>query len=366
MTYDYAIVGAGFTGGTCAALLKDRGKSVLVVDERGVIGGTSADIMDDLGYITSLFGPHAFHTNSIQVINFLSRFTEWEHYVQISKTIYGGELYDIPINANTIEKFFKVDLPDEYACETFLREKRIVCDDITNSLQLGLSTMGRELFEAFYWNYTCKQWDRTPDKLHRSVVGRLPVRTSRDNRYFTDAFQKMPKEGYTAMITKMFECCDIEMNRKVTAKEMLDSAKHVIWTGPFDEAFDHKHGYLSWRGLHWKWTVSDKQLPAAVVHETSMEVPWVRSMDTSYFNNRFNGQTHIIREYSNSDEAYYPILKPNTDAVLEAYKREAEEQPRISCLGRMGRFKYINMDQAVSDALAFMERHTRADLHPIV
>ena len=364
--YDYVIVGAGFTGATIANILSTRGKYCLVVDSRDYVGGTSADHVNVNGLLAPRFGPHAFHTNSVHVWNYLNKFADFNDYVQVSKTRHKGELYDIPLNANTIEKFFDTTFASEVEVRKFVEDKQSKFASVLNSEDLALSTMGRELYKAFYAGYTEKQWAESASSLNRAVLGRVPVRFNRDNRYFTDKFQGLPIGGYSQLIRRMLDGIDVQLLTTITIKEALDEGAHVVWTGPLDEAFAERHGALDWRSVYWEETHSDITLPAAVVHEADIEVPYTRTTDVGYFDalagkGNLKRTTHLT-EYSCQytdpkcgGEKFYPVVRPHTDHLLNKYKLLAANLARVSFMGRMGSFNYLNMDQAVSMALAYCD-----------
>jgi UDP-galactopyranose mutase len=366
MKVDVAIVGAGLTGCTIAERFKSRGKNVHVFDSRDRVGGTSADKIDNNGMLAPLYGPHAFHTNSDRVWEYLSSFTRFIPYEQKSLTFHKDEFYQIPINASTIEKFF--DRSFEFASEVqrYLDDIRDVKRQVKNSYDFAIAAMGEKLYAAFYEEYTFKQWGCYADRLHRSVLGRIPIRTNRDPRYFTDKHQGLPAFGYTDMMLMMLGDAYITLNKKVTLKEMQDYAPIVIWTGPLDEAFEYCFGPLEWRSLRWEIQNAIRPSIAAVVHYPDMDVPWTRVTDVSYFDGfgkpNMDEPTNLHYEFScdpgSDHEKFYPILRPEVSEVFENYlDASADVRRGTYFLGRMGRFKYINMDQAVSSALSFMDEH---------
>ncbi len=250
--YDFLIVGAGFAGAVLAERLAvDGGYRVLVVDRRPHIAGNAYDVPDAAGVLIHQYGPHIFHTNSDQVLAYLSRFTDWRPYEHRVLAHWNGQLLPVPINRTTINKFFGLDLATDDAAEAFLNQQAEIVPQIRTSEDVVVGRVGRPLYEAFFRGYTRKQWGVDPSELDKSVTARVPVRTNTDDRYFNDRHQLMPKHGYTAMFERLLDHPDITVRTGTEYRDVMAHvrARHVIFTGPIDEFFDYRFGRLPYRSL---------------------------------------------------------------------------------------------------------------------
>ncbi len=354
-SYDYIVVGAGFAGAVLAERLANSlSKRVLVVDKRPHIAGNAYDYYNEDGILVHLYGPHIFHTASQKVFDYLSRFTEWRPYEHRVLASVDGKLLPIPINLDTINQLYGLDL-DEAGMEKFLAERAEPRATIRTSEDIVVSKVGRELYEKFFRNYTRKQWGMDPSELDSAVAGRIPVRFNHDDRYFSDAFQAMPLEGYTRMFERMLKHPRITVMTSTDYREII--AEHpqakMIYTGPVDEFFDFRFGRLPYRSLDFKHETHDTEQfqPAAVVNYPN-EHAYTRITEFKYLTGQENAKTSIVYEYpSGEGEPYYPVPRPENQQIYEMYRELAERTPNVYFCGRLANYKYFNMDQVVAQAL---------------
>src|SRR4051794_23848019 len=268
--FDYLIVGAGFAGSVLAErLARVANKRVLICDKRNHIGGNAYDHYNDEGILVHKYGPHIFHTNSKDVFEYLSQFTEWRQYEHHVIASVDGMLVPIPISLETINKLYNLNL-NSTEMQAFLDKLAEPCDKIRTSEDVVVSKVGRELYEKLFRNYTRKQWVLDPSELEAAVTARLPVRTNRDTRYFTDTYQAMPLRGFTRMFENMLDHPNIKIVLNADYREIADDVtyREMIYTGPIDEFFDYRYGKLPYRSLHFKHETHDKEWfqPEAVVN----------------------------------------------------------------------------------------------------
>lgn len=356
------VVGAGFAGSVVARELADAGKSVLVIDKRNHIGGNAYDELDSNGILVHRYGPHIFHTNSKQVFDYLSRFTGWRKYEHRVMSCVDGIMYPFPVNRLTLNQVFGVNLP-ESKVQSFLDCIRRT--DITrpqNTEELVLSTLGERLYKLFYYEYTRKQWGLEPRELKTSVAARIPVRTNDDDRYFTDAYQAMPDNGYTCLFKKLLDSPNIEvrLNTHFLLLDHNQKFEHVFYTGPIDEYFRHSFGKLPYRSLrfeHYHYSEKDSLLPTATVNYPN-ENAITRATEFKKITGQLVRGTSIVREYPVAHgDPYYPIPTDENEELYRKYRHLSNQNKDVTFLGRLGRYKYYNMDQVVAEAL------TVADLY---
>lgn len=357
MKYDYLIVGAGFAGSVMAERLASQlNKKVLVVEKRNHIAGNAYDEYDEHGILVHRYGPHIFHTNSKEVFEYLSLFTEWIPYEHRVLAKIGNELYPIPINRITINKLYNLDLKtDEEVKEYFerVKEKRF---PILNSEDIIVNQVGKDLFEKFFKHYTKKQWNLEAKELSPSVCGRIPVRTNDDCRYFTDKYQFMPKNGYTKMFEKLLNHKNIEVILNTDYKTILDSVKFdkMIYTGPIDYFFDYKFGKLPYRSIRFEFkNLNQKQFQqTAVYNHVEPNTNYTRVTEYKYLTAQKSKSTTISYEFSEKEgEPFYPVHTEENRKRYNNYKRESEKIKNIVFCGRLAEYKYYNMDQVVARSL---------------
>ena len=353
--YDFLIVGAGFSGAVLAErLATESGKKVLLVDKRSHIGGNAYDEVNADGLLIHPYGPHIFHTASQKVVEYLSRFTEWRSYEHRVLASVDGKLVPIPINMETIEKLYGLEL-DVEGMEAFLSERAEKREPIRTSEDIVISKVGRELYEKFFRNYTRKQWGVDPSELDSSVAGRIPVRFDRDDRYFSDAFQAMPLHGYTAMFQKMLANPKITVMLNTDYREIAGeySFDRMVYTGPIDEFFDFRFGRLPYRSLQFKHETHNQEQfqPVGVVNYPN-DHGYTRITEFKYLTGQQHEKTSIVYEYPMAEgDPYYPVPRPENARVYELYRELADATQDVYFCGRLANYKYFNMDQVVAQAL---------------
>src|SRR5215213_2431924 len=354
--FDYLIVGAGFAGSVLAErLAAGAGKHVLIVDKRPHIGGNAYDHYNDDGILVHKYGPHIFHTNSREVFTYLSRFTEWFPYQHRVRAWVDGQQVPIPINLDTINRLYGTSFTSFELAEFFksLAEPR---EAIKTSEDVIVSKVGRELYEKFFKNYTRKQWGMDPSQLDASVTARVPVRTNRDDRYFTDTYQAMPRLGYTKMFERMLSSPKIHilLNSDYRQIRSLIPHQYLIFTGPVDEYFDYCFGKLPYRSLRFEWETRDvaQAQPAPVINYPN-DFLYTRVTEFKYLSGQEHAKTTLVYEHPTAEGVpYYPVPTAANAALYAKYEALANETPDVKFLGRLGTYKYYNMDQVVAQALA--------------
>jgi UDP-galactopyranose mutase len=352
--FDYLVVGAGYAGSVLAErLARGSGKQVLVVDRRQHIGGNAYDHYDDSGILVHRYGPHIFHTNSKEVFEYLSRFTEWRQYQHKVLASVDGQLVPVPINLDTINTLYGLKL-NAFEMEEFLASRAERIDQIRTSEDVVVSKVGRELYEKFFRNYTRKQWGLDPSELDAQVTARVPTRTNRDDRYFTDTFQAMPRHGFTRMFANMLDHPNIKVMLNTDYRDVKDCIpyKEVIFTGPIDEYFDYEFGRLPYRSLEFKHETLNtvQHQPVAVVNYPN-EYSFTRVTEFKYLTGQEHPKTSIVYEYPQSEgDPYYPIPRRENADMYRQYQ-ELAAQTGIHFVGRLATYKYYNMDQVVAQAL---------------
>lgn len=353
--YDILVVGAGFAGAVLAErFAADSGKRVLIVDRRPHIGGNAYDHQDAAGILVHRYGPHIFHTNSDEIFAYLSRFTQWRPYEHRVLASVQGKLLPMPINRSTLNGLYNLNLKDEAAAAAFLAE-RAEPRELRSSEDVVIAAVGQELYRAFFQGYTRKQWGLDPSQLDKSVTLRVPTRTCTDDRYFLDRHQAMPRDGYTAMFTAMLDHPNITIETDADFRDVDSSAAHIIYTGPIDEYFNHRFGPLPYRSLRFEHRTVDQQTfqPVAVVNYPAESVPYTRITEYKKLTGQEHAQTSISYEYPQAQgDPYYPIPAPENQTLYLRYRALAEALPDVSFVGRLGTYKYYNMDQVVGQALA--------------
>jgi UDP-galactopyranose mutase len=359
--YDYLVVGAGFAGSVIAErLAAGLGKKVLLIDRREHIGGNAYDHLDEAGVMVHRYGPHIFHTNAQRIVDYLSRFTEWRPYEHRVLARVDEHLVPIPINLTTLNTLYGLAMTSEEA-EVFLAERAEPVSSIRTSEDVVINQIGRELYEKFFRGYTRKQWGLDPSDLDKSVTSRIPTRTSEDDRYFTDTFQMMPRDGYTRMFERMLDHPNIDILLNTDFKQVREAIahRHLIYCGPIDEYYEFRFGHLPYRSLRFQHeTVKQAEYqPVAVVNFPDQSVPYTRITEYKHLTGQTHALTSISYEFPCDDgDPYYPVPRPENAELYKRYKALADETANVTFLGRLGTYKYYNMDQVVGQALALYQR----------
>jgi len=359
VVYDYLVVGAGFAGSTVAERLASQCDArVLVVDTRPHIGGNAYDPLDEHGIRIHRYGPHIFHTSSARIVDYLSSFTQWRPYEHRVLAHVGQREVALPICSRTIAGLYGLDL-DPAQMAAFFEHRRVEVGSIRNSEDAMLARVGRELYELLFAQYTRKQWGLEARELDASVCGRVPVRTSDDDRYFSDWFQAMPRDGYESMFRRMLAHPNIDLALGVSFEEAADRAHfdRLIYTGPIDAYFGNCFGALPYRSLEFEFETLkvERFQNVAVVNYPGAE-PFTRISEYKHLTGQVHPFTTISREYPRpSGEPYYPIPRAENRALYAKYAAKAAATANVTFVGRLAEYRYYNMDQVVASALATFE-----------
>ena len=360
--FDCLIVGAGFAGSVLAErLANDAGMKVLIIDKRAHIGGNAYDHYNDAGILAHKYGPHIFHTNSREVFEYLSRFTDWRPYEHRVLASVDGQLVPIPINLDTVNRMYGLNLTS-FQVEEFFKSVAEPKENIRTSEDVIVSKIGRELYEKFFRNYTRKQWGLDPSELDASVTARVPTRTNRDDRYFTDTYQAMPLHGYTRLFENMLDHPNIKVMLNADYREVSEFVPHreVIYTGPVDEYFDYRYGKLPYRSLQFKHETINTPVyqPAPVVNYPNEHL-YTRITEFKYLTGQEHPKTSIVYEFPCAEgDPYYPVPRPENAEVYKKYQALAAATTGVHFVGRLATYKYYNMDQVVAQALTLYSKLT--------
>lgn len=354
--FDFLVVGAGFAGSVIAERLASQaGKKVLLVDKRNHIGGNAYDHYDEAGILVHKYGPHIFHTNSLDVFNYLSQFTEWRNYQHRVLASVDGQYFQLPVNLNTVNEMYGLNLTSS-ELNDFFASKAEPVKEIRTSEDVVVSKIGRELYEKFFKGYTIKQWGMDPSALNASVAARVPTRTNKDDRYFTDSYQAMPLHGYTKMFERMLNNPNIKIMLNTDYKEIMNeiSYKKLVFTGPIDEYFDYRFGNLPYRSLEFKFETHDQE----VFQQTGTinypnDYAFTRITEFKYLTGQQHSKTSLVYEFPKAEgDPYYPIPKPCNTELYDRYNALASGIKNTYFVGRLASYKYYNMDQVVAQALS--------------
>ena len=361
--YDYLVVGSGLYGAIFAHEAKEHGKSVLVVDKRPNIAGNIYTENIE-GINVHKYGAHIFHTNNKKVWNYITQFAEFNRFTNSPVANYKGELYSLPFNMYTFNKMWGVVTPEEAAAKIEEQRKEITGEP-KNLEEQAISLVGRDIYEKLIKGYTEKQWGRDCKNLPSFIIKRLPVRLTFDNNYFNALYQGIPIGGYTKMIANLLDGIEVRLNTDYLANKVeLDAlADKVVYTGPIDAYFDYKLGTLEYRSVRFESEILDK--PSfqgnAAVNYTDRETPWTRIIEHKWFefgkdeNGNDLPKTIISREYSSEwkpgDEPYYPVNDAKNSLLYSEYKKLADAEGKVIFGGRLGEYKYYDMDQVIAAVL---------------
>ncbi len=360
--YDYLVVGAGFAGSVLAERLASQHDArVLVIDKRPHIAGNAYDHHDKAGVLIHQYGPHIFHANSDEIVDYLSQFTRWRPYEHRVLAKVRGQLVPIPINRTTLNQLFGLNLQTDEEAAAYLASRAEPVETIRTSEDVVISAVGRELYELFFQGYTRKQWGLDPSQLDKLVTSRIPTRTNTDDRYFGDKHQIMPADGYTAMFNAMLDHPNIDVLLSTDYKDVVDEidAGHLIFTGPIDEYFGFRFGKLPYRSLRFEHKTLEQEWlqSVAVVNYPSPDVPYTRITEYKHLTGQSHPKTSITYEYPSAEgDPYYPIPRPENQELFKKYEALADATPNVTFVGRLATYRYYNMDQIVGQALATFRR----------
>lgn len=358
--FDYLIVGAGYAGSVLAdRLARGSGKRVLIVDRRNHIAGNAYDHYNEAGVLVHKYGPHIFHTNSREIFDYLSQFTPWRGYEHRVLASVDGQLLPVPINLDTINQLYGLKLT-AFQVEEFLASRAEKRETIRTSEDVVISKVGRELYEKFFRGYTRKQWGLDPSELDAQVTARVPTRTNRDDRYFTDSYQSMPLHGFTRMFENMLDHPNIKIMLNADYREVKDFVpyREMIYTGPIDEFFDYRFGRLPYRCLEFKHETHDRPVfqPAAVVNYPN-DHAYTRITEFKYLTGQEHAKTSVVYEFPQAEgDPYYPIPRAENNALYKQYQELADQTPGVYFVGRLASYRYYNMDQVVGAALTLYRK----------
>ena len=356
--YDYLIVGSGLYGAVCARAAADAGKKVLVIDKRPNIAG-NIYTEEVEGINVHIYGAHIFHTNNTEVWNYVNKFATFNRFTNSPVANYKGELYSLPFNMYTFNKMWGVVTPEEAAAKIEEQKRAAGITEPKNLEEQAISLVGTDIYQKLIKGYTEKQWGRDCKDLPSFIIKRLPVRFTFDNNYFNALYQGIPVGGYTKMVANMLDGIEVRLNVDyLENKAELDAlADKVIYTGPIDAYFGYKLGNLEYRSVRFETEVLDKPnfQGNAAVNYTDRETPWTRIIEHKWFEFGTQPKTVISREYSSEwkpgDEPYYPVNDERNGALYQQYKALADGEEKVIFGGRLGEYKYYDMDAVIASAL---------------
>ena len=367
--YDYLVVGAGLFGAVFAQQAKEKGYTVLVVDKRPNIGGNVYTETIE-GIHVHKYGAHIFHTNNKRVWQYITQFAEFNRFTNSPVANYKGELFSLPFNMYTFNKMWGVVTPEQAAAKIEQQRQEAGISEPKNLEEQAISLVGRDIFEKLVKGYTEKQWGRDCKDLPAFIIKRLPVRLTFDNNYFNALYQGIPVGGYTKMVANLLDGIEVRLNTDyLVHKAELDAlAKKVVYTGPIDAYFGYKLGTLEYRSVRFENEILDKPnfQGNAAVNYTNRETPWTRIIEHKWFEFGKDEQgndlpkTVISREYSSEwkpgDEPYYPVNDAKNGEVYEMYRELASKEEKVIFGGRLGEYKYYDMDQVIASALLLCDK----------
>ena len=362
--YDYLIVGSGLYGSICAYELHKRGFKVLVIDKRNHVGG-NVYTKEVEGINVHVYGAHIFHTSNKEVWDYINQFAEFNNFINSPLARYKNEIYNLPFNMNTFCELWKdVKTPEEARNKIEEEKKAYHIEEPQNLEEQAINLVGPTIYEKLIKGYTAKQWGKDCKDLPAFIIKRLPVRFTFDNNYFNDIYQGIPRGGYTNIINKMLEGIEVRLNTDFlkSKEEYSQIATNIIYTGTIDSYFDYKFGNLEYRTVRLETEVLDtpNYQGVAVVNYTEQEIPYTRIIEHKHFEcNLATPKTVISREYPASwklgDEPYYPVNDQRNTELLQKYLLEAKKYPNLYFGGRLGLYKYLDMDKVILEALNFIK-----------
>lgn len=363
MTYDYLVVGAGLYGAVFAHEMTKAGKKCLVIDKRNHIAGNI--FCEEIeGINVHKYGAHIFHTSDRKIWEYINEFADFNHYINSPVAVYKDELYNLPFNMNTFSKMWNIITPKEAQDIIASQIADLEITEPKNLEEQALSLVGKDVYEKLVKHYTEKQWGRSCKELPAFIIKRLPLRFTYDNNYFSDPYQGIPKGGYTAIVEKMLEGSEVLLNTDYFEyrKEHPDIANKIVYTGQLDQYFDYRYGVLEYRSVRFETEVIDcpNYQGNAVVNYTGDEVPYTRIIEHKHFEFGTQPKTVISKEYSSEwkqgDEPYYPVNNDRNEALVEKYRTAAAKEKNVIFGGRLGDYRYYDMDKVISAALDKAEK----------
>lgn len=362
------VVGCGFAGAVSAQKLASAGWDVTILEKRAHIGGNAYDEFDANGILIHPYGPHIFHTNSKRIFEYLSQFTSWRFYEHRVLAKIGAGLYPIPINRTTLNRLYSLNL-DESGAQDYLASVRENRSPILTSEDSVLNAVGPDLCDKFFRGYTQKQWGLDLSELSVTVAARVPTRTNDDDRYFTDAYQFMPADGYTRMFERMLDHPNITINLKADfcRLQMTNDYDHTIYTGPIDAYYEFKLGRLPYRSIQFNHEhlpgTTQFQSTGTINYPDFVDGDFTRITEFKHLTGQISKGTSIVKEFSvNDGDPYYPVLHPNSALLYEQYQQLAIQESRTTFIGRLAQYRYYNMDQVVGAAISATEKIIQANL----
>lgn len=366
MEYDYVVVGAGLFGASFARRMTDAGKRCLVIERRNHIAG-NAYTQQIAGIDVHMYGAHVFHTSNERVWSFVNRFSSFYPYQHTVLANYRGERYNLPFNMNTFHQMWGVETAEQ-AREKIAAQQIFPLDmEPRNLEEQAIRLVGTELYEKLILGYTQKQWGRPCSELPAFIIRRLPVRFTYDNRYFSDRFQGVPMEGYTALVCRMLEGIDLQLNTNYLAnrQSVRALAEKVVFSGPIDTYFDYALGHLAYRSLRFETVLLEEtdHQGCAVINHTDAEVPYTRVIEHKHFIGGNQPQTVFTREFAMEwtpgEEPFYPVNDEQNQALFARYRALAESEHNVLFGGRLGEYRYYDMDAVILSALEAADREER-------
>ena len=361
MKYDYLIVGAGLFGAVFAHEAKKKGKKCLVIDKRNHLAGNIyTEKIENID--VHKYGAHIFHTSDKKIWEYVNQFAEFNNYINSPVAIYNDELYNLPFNMNTFSKMWGIKTPAEAKAVIEKQIAELDIDEPANLEEQALKLAGKDVYEKLVKGYTQKQWGRECKDLPAFIIKRLPLRFTYDNNYFNDRFQGIPVEGYTKMIENMLEGIEVRLSVDYFDIKNEINADKIIYTGMIDRFFDYKLGVLEYRSVRFETEKldMDNYQGNAVVNYTSADVPYTRIIEHKHFNFGKQPVTIISREYSSEwkkgDEPYYPVNNEKNDNLYHKYEKLAQNEKNVLFGGRLGQYKYYDMDKVIAAALDMCEK----------
>ncbi len=365
--YDYIVVGSGLYGATFANIMAEEGKKILVIEKRNHLGGNIYTELKN-GIHIHKYGAHIFHTSNEEVWNYINKFTKFNNYINSPIANYKGKLYNLPFNMNTFTKLWNITTPSQ-AQEIIEKQRKVLNGKAPANLEeQAISLVGTDIYKKLIKGYTEKQWGKDCKDLPSFIINRLPVRYIFDNNYFNDKYQGIPINGYTNIIEKMLKKCDIELKvNYLDNKDKYNSmADKVLYTGMIDEFYDYCYGKLEYRSLRFEeeiYSDIDNYQGNAVINYTDKETPYTRIIEHKHFYFSNIKGTIITKEYPDSwdstKEAYYPINDDKNNNLYNKYKKLSTKEDKVIFGGRLGEYKYYNMDQVIDSALTLAKELVR-------